>query len=113
MNDLASYIDHTLLKPDAVARDIEKLCIEACENSFFGVCIHGSWISHACRLLSGTGIAVVSVAGCSEDTMGGLAARSPPHAVRIKITINKTGTSEKRGWITLILLDRATSGRVW
>lgn len=63
MKDLASYIDHTLLRQDALARDIEKLCAEAGEYGFFGVCIHGSWISHAYRLLSGTGIAVVSVAG--------------------------------------------------
>ena len=63
MKDLASYIDHTLLRSDAVARDIETLCAEARENGFFGVCVHGSWIAHACRFLSGTGIAVVSVAG--------------------------------------------------
>ncbi|MBN2243782.1 MAG: deoxyribose-phosphate aldolase [Acidobacteria bacterium] len=63
LNDLASYIDHTLLRQDAVARDIETLCAEARENGFFGVCIHGSWVPCACRLLSGTGIAVVSVAG--------------------------------------------------
>jgi len=63
MKNPASYIDHTLLRPDARDRDIERLCREACEHSFFGVCVHGSWISHACRLLSGTGIAIVSVAG--------------------------------------------------
>jgi deoxyribose-phosphate aldolase len=63
MNDLASYIDHTLLRQDATARDIETLCVEAGENGFFGVCIHGSWVPRACRLLSGTGVAVVSVAG--------------------------------------------------
>ena len=63
MKDLASYIDHTLLRPDASVRDIERLCDEACENGFFGVCIHSSWISRACHLLSGTSIAVVSVGG--------------------------------------------------
>ena len=63
MKNLASYIEHTLLRPDALARDIETLCAEACEHGFFGVCIHGSWIPHACRLLSETGISVVSVAG--------------------------------------------------
>lgn len=63
MKDLASYIDHTLLRPDALAGDIERLCDEARENGFFGVCVHGSWISRACRLLANTDIAVVSVAG--------------------------------------------------
>lgn len=60
---LASYIDHTLLRADAVSRDIETLCTEARENGFFCVCVHGSWVSHAYRLLSGTGVAVVSVVG--------------------------------------------------
>jgi deoxyribose-phosphate aldolase len=63
MKDLASYIDHTLLRADAVDRDIERLCAEALENGFFGVCIHGSWVPDACRILSGTGVAVISVAG--------------------------------------------------
>jgi len=31
---LAAYIDHTLLKADATAKDIEKLCAEARENIF-------------------------------------------------------------------------------
>ena len=61
--NIASYIDHTLLRADAVSRDIETLCAEACENGFFGVCVHGSWVPYACRLLSGSCVTVVSVAG--------------------------------------------------
>ena len=33
---LARCIDHTLLKPEATAADIEKLCVEAREYGFFG-----------------------------------------------------------------------------
>ena len=61
--ELASHIDHTLLKPDAVASDIQRLCAEACEFHFFGVCIHGSWVSFARNILSGTDIRIISVAG--------------------------------------------------
>lgn len=61
--ELASYIDHTLLRADAVTRDIEKICREACENHFFGVCVNGCWVAYAHSLLSGTRIQVVSVAG--------------------------------------------------
>ena len=32
---LAAHIDHTLLKPDASAAQIEKLCAEAREHRFF------------------------------------------------------------------------------
>ncbi len=60
---IASSIDHTLLMADAGTRDIEKLCREAVENGFFGVCVHGSWVSFAHSLLSGSKVHVVSVAG--------------------------------------------------
>jgi deoxyribose-phosphate aldolase len=38
---LAAYIDHTLLKPDATAKDIEKLCAEAHTHRFYSVCVVG------------------------------------------------------------------------
>ena len=61
--ELASRIDHTLLRADAVAGEVERLCAEAREYRFCGVCIGGAWVRFACGLLSGTGIRVVSVAG--------------------------------------------------
>ena len=35
----SKYIDHTLLKPDATAADIERLCQEAKESDFACVCV--------------------------------------------------------------------------
>ncbi|MEJ2109396.1 MAG: deoxyribose-phosphate aldolase [Acidobacteriota bacterium] len=61
--ELAGYIEHTILKADALERDIERICREAGENHFFAVCVAGSWVSRAAGLLSGTGVRVVSVAG--------------------------------------------------
>ena len=60
---LAAYIDHTLLRADATAADIERLCGEAREYSFCCVCVNGSWVRFACRLLEGTNVKVASVAG--------------------------------------------------
>lgn len=60
---LSGCIDHTLLKPDATAGQIERLCAEARTNRFFGVCVNGSWVRHARRLLEGTDVQVVSVVG--------------------------------------------------
>jgi deoxyribose-phosphate aldolase len=60
---LASYIDHTLLKPDATAEQIEKLCAEARANRFFGVCINGSWVQYARNRLKDTSVRIVSVVG--------------------------------------------------
>jgi len=61
--DLARYIDHTLLKPDASAADIDRLCAEAAEHRFAAVCINPTWVRRAAENLRGTDVAVASVIG--------------------------------------------------
>ncbi len=61
--DLAPYIDHTLLKPDACVSMVEKLCEEAVQYRFFSVCINPYWVSYCARKLRGTGVKVCTVAG--------------------------------------------------
>jgi deoxyribose-phosphate aldolase len=63
IKNLSSCIDHTLLKPDVVERDIKKLCEEACRHQFYGVCVNGCWIAAAHEILKGSQVKVVSVAG--------------------------------------------------
>jgi deoxyribose-phosphate aldolase len=60
---IARLIDHTLLKPDATDKQIEKLCAEAAEYHFATVCIQPTWVRLAARLLKGTGVGVCTVAG--------------------------------------------------
>jgi deoxyribose-phosphate aldolase len=60
---LAAFIDHTLLKPDATAAQIEKLCAEAREHKFFSVCVNGSWVAAARHFLDGSDVKVASVIG--------------------------------------------------
>lgn len=61
--NLAKTIDHTLLKPEARASDIEKLCEEAVEHGFFSVCVNSSWAPLAASLVEGSGVAVAAVTG--------------------------------------------------
>ena len=61
--DVAGMIDHTLLKPDASARDIERLCEEAREFRFATVCVNPAWVRLAARRLAGSGVGVCSVVG--------------------------------------------------
>ena len=61
--DLARYIDHTLLKADATASDITRLCAEAREHAFYAVCVNGSRVELARHLLEDTEIKVASVVG--------------------------------------------------
>ncbi len=60
---LASYIDHTLLKPEAQSDHILKLCQEAREAKFFGVCVNSSWVPTAVAALQGSPVQTVSVIG--------------------------------------------------
>ncbi len=61
--DLARYIDHTLLRPDATAADIDRLCDEAIEHGFAAVCINPTWIRRAADRVRGSEVAVASVIG--------------------------------------------------
>jgi len=62
-SDLARYIDHTLLKPDATASDIDALCEEAREYGFAAVCVNPFWVKRAAANLRGTDVRVASVVG--------------------------------------------------
>ena len=56
MENLAQYIDHTLLKPDATEADIRRVCGEAAEYHFASVCVNPSYIALAAELLEGSGV---------------------------------------------------------
>jgi len=61
--DLARYIDHTLLKPEAGESDIIKLCREALEYKFASVCVNASNVKLADSFLHGTDVKVCTVVG--------------------------------------------------
>jgi deoxyribose-phosphate aldolase len=60
---LARFIDHTLLRPDATAKEIEHLCAEARELGFYGVCVNGTHVAQAYALLEDTAVNVCTVVG--------------------------------------------------
>lgn len=62
-HDLAAYIDHTLLRPDATAADIDVLCDEAREFGFASVCVNSYWVKRAADRLRGSDVMVASVIG--------------------------------------------------
>ncbi len=61
--DLAQFIDHTMLNPDATAADIDRLCSEAEQYHFASVCINPTWVKRAAANLRGTGVPVCTVIG--------------------------------------------------
>ena len=61
--DVAKYIDHTLLKPDATADEIDVLCDEAKEFGFASVCVNPTWVKRAADRLRGSDVKTCSVIG--------------------------------------------------
>ena len=61
--NLASKIDHTLLKPEATLEQIQKLCLEARTHQFYGVCVNSSWIKTVLGELAGSPVQAVAVVG--------------------------------------------------
>lgn len=63
MLDIASTIDHTVLKPDSTAQQVDTLCAEAAQYAFASVCILPWHVARAAALLEGTDVAVCTVVG--------------------------------------------------
>ena len=62
-SDLAGCIDHTVLKPETTRAQIDSLCDECIEHGFFSACVNPVWVPRCVERLSGSGVAVASVAG--------------------------------------------------
>ena len=61
--EVARYIDHTLLKPEATRDEILKLCEEGARFGFASVCINPIWVREAACALRGSGVKVCTVIG--------------------------------------------------
>ena len=60
---IAALIDHTLLKPESTAEQIEQLCAEAAQYHFGAVCVNACWVATAAQALQGTGVKVGATIG--------------------------------------------------
>ena len=61
--NLASKIDHTLLKPDATPDEIKELCAEAKKFGFASVCVNPGYVSLCSSMLEGTEVRICTVIG--------------------------------------------------
>lgn len=61
--EVAKYIDHTLLKPEASRVEIQKLCQEARTYSFASVCVNPTWVKECAFALYGSPVKVCTVIG--------------------------------------------------
>lgn len=61
--ELSSYIEQTVLKPEATKEDILNLVNEAKEHNFVGICVPPYFVKFAKSQLEGTDIKLVTVIG--------------------------------------------------
>lgn len=60
--ELARYVDHTLLKPEATAADVTALVEEGARLGVFSVCVSPTFVAHAVEAAAGR-LAVATVCG--------------------------------------------------
>lgn len=99
--ELAAKIDHTLLKPDATAEQIKKLCKEAAEYQFCSVCVNSGRAALARQCLEGTGVKLCVVVGfplgCSVTKAAEAAEMAKLGADEIDMVLN-VGLAKDGDW---------------
>jgi deoxyribose-phosphate aldolase len=79
-SDLARRIDHTILKPEALAPEVHKVVTEALQHQFASVCIAPAWVAKVSAMLKGSSVACCTVVsfphGTSKPTLKAIEATS-------------------------------------
>ncbi len=63
LENIAQFIDHTNVKPQATQADIKKLCQEAKKYGFYSVCVTSSRVRLAKKFLKGSPVKITCVVG--------------------------------------------------
>lgn len=79
---IADFIDHTLLKAEATAAEIDTLCAEAVEHRFASVCVNPVWVVRCANKVKGSQVAVCTVIGFP---LGASASEAKAQETRIAI----------------------------
>ncbi|WP_191059208.1 deoxyribose-phosphate aldolase [Geminicoccus harenae] len=63
ISNLAAFIDHTILKPDATRAEVARLCAEAKEHGFKSVCVNAIHVAEVAQALAGSEVLACAVVG--------------------------------------------------
>ncbi len=61
--NIASYIDHTILKQTTTLSEIDKLCVEASLENFVAVCVPPKYVPNVKKMLDGSKVKIATVIG--------------------------------------------------
>ena len=102
--DMAKYIDHTFLKPEASVNDVRKICDEAKKYHCASVCVNPSYIQYVAQQLEGSGVTPCCVIAfpfgtCTPETKAFEAADAATKGAReIDMVIN-VGAIKSGDWM--------------
>lgn len=106
--ELASIIDHTLLRPEATNDDFDHLAEEAKKFHFRSVCVHSSNVEYVAKLLKGSDVIPIAVIGFPHGQMTAVAKAFEAHdaivnrgAQEIDMVIN-IGALKNKHYITVL-----------
>ena len=121
MQHLSKTIDHTLLKAEATAAQIETLCAEAREYHFCSVCVNSGYVPLAAAQLKDSDVKVCSVVGFPLGAMG-TKAKAYEAAVAIEEGAEEIDMVINVGWLKsgeiskveqdILALREATKGKI-
>ena len=66
--ELARKIDHTILKPEAQAAEVDQIVAEAIAIEAAAVCVSPIWVRHVAEALRGSGVLICTVASFPHGT---------------------------------------------
>lgn len=101
--ELAAYIDHTLLKPEASQADVKKICDEAKEHHFASVCVNPSYTKFVAEQLAGSGVTPCCVVGFPFGT----------HTPEAKAAETAQAVAEGAGEVDMVLNVGAVKSGDW
>src|ERR687896_1716341 len=67
-SQLAFKIDHTILKPEALAPEVHKVVAEAMEHQFASACVAPAWVARVATQLRDSGVRTCTVVGFPHGT---------------------------------------------
>lgn len=105
--DIAGWIDHTLLKPDATAMQVKDICQEAIQYHFAAVCVNPGFVPLVRGLLANSKVAVCTVVGFP------LGATLPTHKVFETLASLQAGASEIDMVLNIGAMKGGAYGLVW
>lgn len=104
--EIARWIDHTILKPEATVHQVKQICQEALENNFASVCVNPSFVSLVAGLLQGSQVETCTVVGFP------LGATLPTVKMAETLTVMSMGATEIDMVINIGALKAEAYGQV-